>query len=77
MPRPSAAIAEAYETLLLDVMLGDQTLFVWSEVAEAAWRVYAPFIETRPPIVPYAAGTWGPPEANQLVARTGHEWLVP
>ncbi len=41
-------LPEAYETLLLDVMLGDQTLFVWSEVAEAAWRIYAPFLETPP-----------------------------
>ena len=69
-------LPEAYETLLLDVMLGDQTLFVWSEVAEASWRIYAPFIETRPLVYPYAAGTWGPAEADQLVARAGHEWLV-
>ncbi len=70
-------LPEAYETLLLDVMLGDQTLFVWSEVAEAAWRIYAPCIDTPPPVHSYAAGTWGPAEADQLVARAGHEWLQP
>ncbi len=69
-------LPEAYETLLLDVMLGDQTLFVWSEVAEAAWRVYAPFIETRPPVRPYAAGTWGPTDADRLMVRAGSEWFV-
>jgi glucose-6-phosphate 1-dehydrogenase len=69
-------LPEAYETLLLDVMLGDQTLFVWSEVAETAWRIYAPLIETRPPLYPYAAGTWGPAEADRLVAPVGHDWLV-
>jgi glucose-6-phosphate 1-dehydrogenase len=69
-------LPEAYETLLLDVMLGDQTLFVWSEVAEAAWRIYAPFLESPPPLSTYAAGTWGPRAADRLVARAGHEWFI-
>jgi len=53
-------LPEAYETLLLDVMTGDQTLFVRGDEAETAWKIYAPFLETRPQLHSYAAGSWGP-----------------
>jgi len=70
--------APAYETLLLDVMLGEATLFTRSDEVEAAWRVIDPLIrywETNPPdqMATYAAGTWGPREADELIAQDG-EW---
>ncbi|HYM09411.1 MAG TPA: glucose-6-phosphate dehydrogenase [Bryobacterales bacterium] len=61
-----APLPEAYETLLLDVLIGDQTLFVRADWGEASWRLYTPLLEQRPPVRFYAAGTWGPPEASQV-----------
>ncbi len=55
-----APLPAAYETLLLDTMLGDQTLFVSAEWAEASWRLYTPLLEQRLPVHAYEAGTWGP-----------------
>jgi glucose-6-phosphate 1-dehydrogenase len=55
-----APLPEAYVTLLLDVMLGDQTLFVSDEWVEASWRLYTPLLSQRPAVLPYSAGTWGP-----------------
>ena len=57
---------EAYQTLLLDVLDGDQTLFVHAAEVEESWRVYTPLIESPPGVQPYAAGTWGPDAANAL-----------
>jgi len=51
---------EAYETLLLDVLLGDATQFVRDDWVEASWRLYTPILETPPPIALYPAGSWGP-----------------
>jgi glucose-6-phosphate 1-dehydrogenase len=71
--------APAYETLLLDVMIGEATLFTRSDEVEAAWRVMDPLIryweEHRPKRMPtYAAGSWGPREADELIERDGVEW---
>jgi glucose-6-phosphate 1-dehydrogenase len=70
---------EAYERLLLDVMAGDPTLFMRRDGVEAAWRWVMPILErwaeqrdARP--VPYAAGDWGPPEAQALIESTGRRW---
>jgi len=63
-----APLPEAYETLLLDVLRGDATLFVRDDWVEDSWRLYTPLVKNRPPVYPYAAGTWGPDEANRLVA---------
>lgn len=57
---------EAYQTLLLDVLEGDQTLFVHSEEVEKSWQLYTPLIEHPTPVRWYAAGSWGPPEAEGL-----------
>lgn len=66
-------LPEAYETLLTDVMAGDQTLFVRADEAEAAWRIYAPLLEEpRPAPLFYPAGTFGPPAAARLM-----EWADP
>jgi glucose-6-phosphate 1-dehydrogenase len=72
----------AYETLLLDVMLGDATLFTRSDEVEAAWRVIDPLIEhweRHPPaqMPTYASGSWGPAEADLLVETHGVRWREP
>jgi glucose-6-phosphate 1-dehydrogenase len=69
----------AYETLLLDAMVGDQTLFARSDAVEAAWQVVDPILDAwerdgGPEQPNYAAGTWGPGAADQLVARDGVRW---
>ena len=60
------ALPDAYRTLLEDVVRGDQTLFVHAQEAEAAWELYTPLLERKPPVKPYEAGTWGPSEAEKL-----------
>jgi glucose-6-phosphate 1-dehydrogenase len=74
--------APAYETLLLDVMIGEATLFTRSDEVEAAWRVVDPLIQHweshRPKRMPtYAAGSWGPREAEELIEENGVEWREP
>jgi glucose-6-phosphate 1-dehydrogenase len=59
-------LRDAYETLLLDVMTGDQTLFVHSDEVEAAWRLYTPLLERPRAPLAYPAGTWGPGAADRL-----------
>ena len=68
-------IPDAYETLLLDIMLGDQTLFVRSDWMEWSWRLYDSLLKTPLQVHPYPAGTWGPPEFDRLVERGGHHWF--
>jgi glucose-6-phosphate 1-dehydrogenase len=69
-------LPEAYETLLRDVMIGDQTLFVTADFTETAWRLYDPLLADKREPVFYTAGTWGPPEADQLLERNGHRWQL-
>ena len=76
------SLHSAYETLLLDCMLGDATLFTRSDAVEAAWRVVDPILAAwenePPPAFPnYAAGTRGPEEADDLIARDGALWRSP
>jgi glucose-6-phosphate 1-dehydrogenase len=73
---------EAYETLLLDVILGDATLFMRADQVEAAWSVVMPILEGwesgEPVDFPnYRAGTWGPEAAEALIAQDGRSWLEP
>ncbi|MGQ0571721.1 MAG: glucose-6-phosphate dehydrogenase [Armatimonadota bacterium] len=70
-----APLPEAYETLLLDVLTGDQTLFVRADEVEAAWQLYAPVLERRPRVSVYPAGTWGPVEADRLLKGEGARWF--
>lgn len=69
-------LPDAYETLLLDIFKGDQTLFIRADEVESAWRLYTPLLETRLPIYPYAAGTWGPAQANNLFKGMGKIWTT-
>lgn len=72
--------ATAYETLLLDAMEGDQTLFNRADAVETAWSVLEPLLDiwraTKPfqPFPNYASGTWGPSAADALLARDGRAW---
>jgi glucose-6-phosphate 1-dehydrogenase len=73
---------EAYETLLLDTMWGDGTLFMRGDQVEAAWSVVMPILErweAEPPsdFPNYAAGTWGPVAAQGLLERDGRGWMIP
>ncbi|RFM30419.1 glucose-6-phosphate dehydrogenase [Deminuibacter soli] len=72
---------EAYETLLLDVMEGNATQFMRADQVEAAWKVVMPIIEAweaRPPVdfPNYAPNSWGPEDAEALIARDGHNWVT-
>lgn len=70
-------IPEAYETLLLDVLQGDQTLFVHAGEAEASWRLYGPLLEGSLEVGEYPSGSWGPDAADRLLAELGHFWHPP
>jgi glucose-6-phosphate 1-dehydrogenase len=61
-------LVEAYELLLLEAMRGDQTLFIRQEGLERAWEVLEPVFDARPPVHRYDAGTWGPPQADELIS---------
>ncbi|HTB07366.1 MAG TPA: glucose-6-phosphate dehydrogenase [Bacteroidia bacterium] len=72
---------EAYETLLLDIMEGDSTLFMRADQVEAAWKALMPVInswETNPSVnfPNYEAGMQGPEDAEALIAKNGHSWVV-
>lgn len=73
------ATPEAYERLILDVMAGDPTLFMRRDEVEAAWQwidlVQEAWQQKAPERLPeYAAGTWGPPEADRLIESDGRRW---
>lgn len=70
-------LPEAYLTLLQDVTRGDRTLFVRADEIEAAWGLYDSLIKRPPPLHEYAAGTWGPRAADELIARDGYTWTNP
>lgn len=69
-------LPSAYHTLLVDVMQGDQTLFVHADEAEASWRLYTPIIKADLPIHQYEPGSWGPKAAMNLTDRYHQRWLV-
>jgi glucose-6-phosphate 1-dehydrogenase len=70
---------EAYERLVLDVLLGDSTLFPHAEEVDASWRVIDPLEEFWAGQQPYKyrAGEWGPKAADDMVAREGRHWRRP
>jgi len=69
-------LADAYQTLLADLMRGDQTLFVRADEVEAAWEIYSALMEHRPEVHVYAAGTEGPAEAERLATSVGARWSI-
>ena len=68
-------LPDAYQTLILDVMEGDQTLFVRSDEVENSWALYTPLLEMDIPVLPYAAGTWGPEEVDERLGLCGG-WVM-
>ena len=72
---------DAYETLLEDVMLGDATLFMRADEVEAQWRIVEPVISnwehTFDDPAMYERGSWGPEEADALLAKSGRIWNIP
>jgi glucose-6-phosphate 1-dehydrogenase len=73
---------EAYETLLLDAMRGDATLFMRADQVECAWKVVAPILDLWSSVAPsdfpnYASGSWGPESAEALIAQDGRSWFQP
>ena len=73
---------EAYERLLLDAIHGDATLYARGDWVEKAWQLLGPVLDAwgaveGPPLSPYEAGSWGPPEADAFIARDGGAWRRP
>ncbi|WP_019868799.1 glucose-6-phosphate dehydrogenase [Salinispora oceanensis] len=70
------ASPKAYERLVLDVLIGDRTLFPDAAEVEQSWRVVDPleqaWAETKPE--PYRSGEWGPRRSDEMLARTGRAW---
>jgi glucose-6-phosphate 1-dehydrogenase len=69
-----AELADAYELLLLEAMRGDHSLFIRQDGVERAWEILEPVLEHPTPICMYPKGTWGPPEADGLLAP--RKWHV-
>ena len=70
---------DAYETLILDALQGDASLFTRADEVEEAWSIVDPIIDSwasgpAPDFPNYDAGTWGPPDADELIARDGRHW---
>jgi glucose-6-phosphate 1-dehydrogenase len=73
---------DAYETLLLDAMVGDASLFTRDDEVERAWEILDPILSAWEageggPLHYYAAGSWGPPAADELLERDGRAWRRP
>ena len=73
------AVQTGYEVLLYDCMIGDATLFQRADMVEAGWSVVDPILDVWKALPPrefpnYPAFTWGPKEADDLIARDGRHW---
>jgi glucose-6-phosphate 1-dehydrogenase len=64
-------LSSGYETLLLEIIEGDQTLFVHADETIASWSLFGPLLKKKLAVHPYAAGSWGPPAAERLVCLDG------
>ena len=78
-------LPEAYERLLLDCMLGDQTLFVRHDDMKVAWSLITPVLDAWAEdnsgrrsgmLYTYPAGAWGPAESDTLLERAGYQWVT-
>jgi glucose-6-phosphate 1-dehydrogenase len=71
----------AYETLLVDAMVGDATLYTRQDMVDASWAAVQPILDWRarhPADFPnYEAGSWGPKTSDEMLARNGHSWRIP
>ena len=70
---------DAYERLLIDIIVGDQTLFLGQ--VEESWKIIDPIEEVwasgKPELENYKIGSWGPKAADDLIARDNRQWLTP
>ena len=78
---PDRALPDAYERLLLDALHSDALLFARNDEIMQAWRLIEPLLQEQstadiPPTMTYPQGSWGPKEADRLLAREGHRWIV-
>ena len=71
----SANALEGYERLILDAMIGDQSLFTSSYGIERLWEISEPLLQNPPAVEPYAPGTWGPDSIDKLIAP--FRWHLP
>ena len=74
-------LPDAYERLLLDAVNGDPSLFTRSDAIDASWALVDPLVRasedrTGPPLARYVRGSWGPPEAEELLGRDGNLWRL-
>ncbi len=71
----------AYETLLIDAMAGDATLYTRQDMVDASWQIVQPILDvwanTKFDFPNYPSGTWGPKASDEMLARQGHVWRVP
>ncbi len=72
----AANALEGYERLILDAMLGDQSLFTNSEGIERLWEISTPLLDNPPPVEPYPQGSWGPAESVGKLIAPFH-WHIP
>ncbi len=72
----AANALEGYERLILDAMLGDQSLFTNSEGIERLWEISTPLLDNPPPVEPYPQGSWGPAESVAKLIAPFH-WHIP
>lgn len=75
-------LADAYTRLILDCMLGDPTLYARGDSVDVAWQLITPIHEgwasnKESSVYDYAAGTWGPAEADEMLAKDGRRWRFP
>jgi glucose-6-phosphate 1-dehydrogenase len=72
---------DAYETLILDALRGDATLFTRRDEVEQQWKFIDPIIASwasgQSDLPTYPAGTWGPLEADLMIGRDGRAWREP
>lgn len=72
---------DAYERLLIDIILGDQSLFLSQDIIEESWKVIDPIRQAwesgKPKLATYKPGSWGPKEADDLIKKDGRQWLAP
>ena len=69
-------IPDAYETLLTDIIEGDQTLFVRSDEVAEAWRLFSPIVDLERTPAPYPAGSWGPELSRTLLGPEVADWTT-
>ena len=74
--RQAADEVPPYARLLQSAMAGDQSLFAREDLVEAQWRIVEPVLGNATPLFFYEPGSWGPPEADRLLAE-GDEWHNP